>query len=108
MIVIKPHHFIDIITSFGAGEKRFEPHPLGHAVHVVAEKLLVDRGSGLRMELGIDDICRTCRKNVGGICVDTIDTSYRPEAPELLRQWNLLIDERWEKLKWGVRFYLGG
>jgi hypothetical protein len=27
--------------------------------------------------------------------VDTIDTSYRPLAPSLKREWNLRIDLRW-------------
>jgi hypothetical protein len=68
---------------------------LGHAVHLVAKKLLVNRGADLRMELGIDDICRPCSKNVEGLCVDTIDTSYRPDAPILKREWNRIIDRRW-------------
>jgi len=29
------------------------------------------------------------------VCDDTIDTSYRPEAPSSKRQWNLLLDRRW-------------
>lgn len=95
-IRIKPHHFIDIITSYGRGEK-FEPHPYGHAVHAVAERMLSNRDVTLAIELGADDICRPCKHNVGGVCDDVIDTSYRPQAPPRKQEWNLLIDQRWCK-----------
>jgi len=29
------------------------------------------------------------------ICDETIDASYRPDAPASKREWNLLIDQRW-------------
>ncbi|MDY7011564.1 MAG: hypothetical protein SVV80_12555 [Planctomycetota bacterium] len=93
-IRIKPHHFVDIITEFGAGV-RFEPHPYGHAVHIVAEHILGDRDAVLEMELGADDICKPCKHNINGLCDDTIDTSYRPDAPSAKRKWNLLLDRRW-------------
>lgn len=94
-IRIKPHHFIDIVTSFGAGQVTFRPHPYGHAVHSVSERVLADRDAVLEMDLGADDICKPCKHNVGGLCNDTIDTSFRPTAPSSKREYNLLIDERW-------------
>ena len=95
MISIKPHHFIDIITSFGAGQRTFQAHPYGHAVHIVSEQILNDRDICLKMELGIDDICKPCVHNIGGVCDDKIDTSCRPSAPSSKNDWNLLIDRRW-------------
>jgi hypothetical protein len=101
-ISIKPHHFVDIIASFGGEEIRFEPHPYGHAVHIVAAEILQDPDTVLRIELGADDICQPCRHNIDGSCDDTIDTSFRPAAPESKSEWNLLIDQRWcERL--GIR-----
>lgn len=94
-IRIKPHHFVDIITALGRGQTTFEPHPYGHDVHAVAARLLEDRDTLLEIELGADDICRPCRHNVSGLCQDTIDTSFRPDAPTSKREYNLLIDERW-------------
>ncbi len=94
-IRIKPHHFVDIITGLGAGQTTFEPHPYGHAVHIVAERLIQDRDVLLQMELGADDICGPCIHNIDGRCNDTIDTSYRPAAPASKQEWNLLIDRRW-------------
>ena len=100
MIRVKPHHFIDILASFGAGQTRFEPHPYGHAVHTVAERVLKNPNVLLEMELGADDICEPCKHNVKGLCDDTIDTSFRPQAPKSKREWNLLIDQRWcERLR---------
>jgi hypothetical protein len=37
----RPHHILDIVTSHGAGE-RFEPHPYGHSLHIVAGKVPSD------------------------------------------------------------------
>jgi len=93
---IKPHHFVDILTSLGQG-RPFEPHPLGHAVHLVAGCLLAERDTMLQMEFGADEICGPCRHNKDGWCVDTIDTSWRPAAPSCKREWNLLLDERWSR-----------
>ena len=94
-IKIKPHHFVDIISSYGTGKRVFEPHSYGHAVHTVAECVLRDHSAQLTIELGMDDICVPCRHNVNGACDDTIDRSYRPDAPPLKNDWNLLIDNRW-------------
>jgi len=95
MIRIKPHHLVDILAAFGRGQRAFEPHPYGHAVHVVAGGVLRDPHTLLEIELGADDICAPCKHNVNGLCDDTIDTSFRPAAPALKRQYNLLIDLRW-------------
>jgi hypothetical protein len=95
MIVIKPHHFIDIMRTLGEEQGEFNPHSYGHDVHAVAAKLLADRDAMLQMELGADDICKPCIHLVDGVCDDTIDTSFRPQAPRSKRAWNLLIDQRW-------------
>lgn len=95
MLAIKPHHFVDLITALGQGQLPAEPHPYGHALHLVAQELVADRDVMLRIELGADDICAPCRHNIGGRCDDVIDTSFRPTAPSSKREWNLLLDERW-------------
>jgi hypothetical protein len=95
LIRIKPHHFVDIVAALGRGQTTFEPHPYGHDVHGVAARLLEDRDTALEIELGADDICRPCVHNADGLCDDTIDTSFRPDAPSSKREYNLLLDERW-------------
>jgi len=97
MIAIKPHHFVDIVTAFGDGRTEFQPHPYGHAVHRVANEVLANRDTNLRIELGADDICLPCCRNIDGLCDDTIDTSFRPQAPKSKREYNLLIDRRWSE-----------
>jgi len=100
VIRIKPHHFVDIITSFSAVDLTFKSSPYGHAVHIVSERVLQARDIVLEMELGADDICAPCKHNINGLCDDTIDTSFRPKAPSSKREWNLIIDKRWcERLK---------
>ena len=95
VIRIKPHHFIDILAALGRGQRTFEAHPYGHAVHSVAAVLLEQPEALLEIELGADDVCRPCKHNVDGRCDDTIDTSFRPDAPRSKREYNLLIDRRW-------------
>ena len=95
MLTIKPHHFADILRDVGAGASSWPPHPYGHAFHTIAESLLADPGTAVRIELGADDICLPCHHNVNGVCDDTIDTSYRPQAPPSKQEWNLLLDKRW-------------
>ncbi|NLS96176.1 MAG: hypothetical protein GXX96_28895 [Planctomycetaceae bacterium] len=95
MISIKPHHFVDIVTALGEGRSDPEPHPYGHAVHTVTRQILADPDVKLRMEFGADDICSPCCHNVDGLCDDTIDISFRPQAPESKREYNLLLDQRW-------------
>ena len=95
MISIKPHHFVDIVTAFGEGRTDPPPHPYGHAVHSVTRRILADRDMDLRIEFGADDICLPCRHNLNGACDDMIDISFRPQAPESKREYNLLIDKRW-------------
>ena len=94
-IRIKPHHFVDILTAVGAGREAFDPHPYGHAVHLVARAILANPDVLLEIDLGADDICAPCDHNLHGRCDDTIDTSYRPQAPPSKLEWNLRIDRRW-------------
>ena len=107
-ISIRPHHFTDIMESFGRGERSFRPHPTyGHGVHTISECLLQDKNVSLKIVLDIDDICRPCIHNVNNICDDVIDTSYRPKAPNLKNDWMRLIDPRWcdkLKIKAGAQF----
>ncbi len=95
VIRIKPHHVVDILTEYGAGREHWQPSEYGHALHVVAERVLRDGDVMLEMFSGADDICLPCIHNVDGLCDDEIDTSFRPQAPSSKREWNLLIDDRW-------------
>ena len=86
----KPHHFLDIVRDFGVGVE-FRPSPYGHAVHLVAEKVLADRQVMLELVLGIDRFCEPCKNHVDGHCIDTTATTGEVTSKE---QWNLTIDTR--------------
>ena len=90
VIRIKPHHFLDIVRDYGAGVE-FRPSPYGHAVHIVAEKVLADRQVMLELVLGIDDICEPCTNHVDGHCLDTTTTTGKIASKEW---WNRIIDTR--------------
>jgi len=95
VVQIKPHHFLDIIRDYGAGNT-FAPHPYGHAVHTVAERVLSDRNIILQLVLGCDDICRPCMNNKEGRCIDSVD--HPPFTSK--EKWNRTIDARiFEKLE---------
>jgi hypothetical protein len=96
-ILIKPHHFVDILAARGAGQTRFSPHPYGHALHIVAHRLLMRDGSRLRITTGADAICEPCRFNIDRRCTDSMPDRYAryPRVPGSKGEWNILIDTRW-------------
>ena len=96
-ILIKPHHFVDILRTLGDGHSQWKPHPYGHNLHGVAAEIVANHDLVLQVELGADDVCAPCIHNVGGRCDDVIDTSFRPQAPRSKQQWNLTIDRRWSR-----------
>ncbi|HOJ38952.1 MAG TPA: hypothetical protein PKX93_00550 [bacterium] len=94
-IIIKPHHFVDIISSLGSRKLSLEPHPYGHAVAKVTALILTSPERHLVLTPGADDICRPCSHLIHGVCNDTIDTSWRPLISPSKYLWNLTIDWRW-------------
>jgi hypothetical protein len=57
---LRPHHIIDIITDRG-NNVQYEPHPYGHAQHIVAPKLLSNLDLNIKLVLETDDICTGCK-----------------------------------------------
>jgi len=96
-IRIKPHHFIDIITSFSKDKLLLKSHEYRHHVHSITKEVIENRDLILKIELNADDICEPCIHNMKGICDDTLDISNRPKVPSLKREWNLILDKRWCK-----------
>lgn len=67
---LRPHHVLDIVSSIGRGEQ-FKPHPYGHAVHVVAARIIQDLNFDVEFIAGADEICRPCRHlTPHGLCDD--------------------------------------
>ena len=57
---LRPHHLLDIISSYGHG-REFKPHPYGHAVHIVAKAVLSDTEIKVEFIVGADEICKPCK-----------------------------------------------
>lgn len=61
-VVIKPHHFMDIIKLYGSGLEVFVPdEKLGHDFYRVGNQVLSDPSLSLALTEEGDDICQPCR-----------------------------------------------
>ena len=96
-ILIKPHHFVDILTAYGEGQSRLSPHPYGHALHIVTRRVLDQRDVPLHLTTDADSVCLPCRHNRDGRCADAMPPRYAgfPGVPSRKEEWNTLIDSRW-------------
>ena len=62
-ILIKPHHFIDIIKLYGSGIDRFVPdEKMGHDFYKVANEIIENPSIDLKLTIDGDDICKPCKK----------------------------------------------
>lgn len=92
---IRPLHFVDILCDYGAGVDVFTPHAFGHALHTVANRFIADPEIMLEITFDADEVCGPCVHNIDGVCDNTLDRSYRPSAPVMMRDWDLMINRRW-------------
>jgi len=61
LLKLRPHHLLDIVMQYGYGEE-FKPSPShGHAVHIVAQKVLADLGIQIQFVNAADDVCKPCK-----------------------------------------------
>lgn len=73
-IIIKPHHFIDIIKLYGTGIKTFIPDKeMGHDFYKVANMIISNPNIELNLTIEADDICKPCKMCENNICVDGVD-----------------------------------
>lgn len=73
MIIIKPHHFIDIIKLYGAGVECFVPdEAFNHAFYKVANQIINDFNTELMLTIEGDDICKPCNRYNGKKCTDPL------------------------------------
>ncbi|HQK95598.1 MAG TPA: DUF1284 domain-containing protein [Armatimonadota bacterium] len=86
----RPHHLIDIITQYGAGQP-FAPCDYGHAVHTVAARVIGDPQTLIEFVVGADDICDPCKHLVDGRCDDGVP-ALGPTASK--QEYNDALDER--------------
>jgi hypothetical protein len=95
--VLRPHHLLDILSDFGHGV-RHQPHPYGHALHSVADRIFSDLDQEVLFVIAADDVCRPCRHlRPDGKCDDVL---HPPSAIASKQAYNDALDRR----LWG---YLG-
>ncbi|MFB3893443.1 MAG: DUF1284 domain-containing protein [Phycisphaerae bacterium] len=91
MMRLRPHHLIDIVTSFGQG-RQFSPHPYGHALHTVAREVLANPDIEVEFIIGADDICQPCSHLTPDGRCDDILTRFDP--PISKQDYNDALDRR--------------
>ena len=86
----RPHHLIDIITQYGAGQP-FVPSDYGHAVHAVAAEVIGNPDVSIEFGVGADDICFPCKHLIDGRCDDVINYFDPPTSKQ---DYNDALDEK--------------
>lgn len=73
MIVIKPHHLIDIVKLYGAGIECFVPdEAFQHDFYKVANSIVENLNIPIRFTIDGDDICKPCNRYNGSTCTDPV------------------------------------
>lgn len=74
MLVIKPHHLIDIIKLYGAGVEHFVPdESFQHDFYKVANSIIDNLDIQVQFTIYGDDICKPCNRFKASQCIDPID-----------------------------------
>ncbi len=88
---LRPHHILDILRDYGNG-RIFTPHPYGHALHIVAPKLLSHLDIAVELVLGADDICQPCQHlQADDQCDDVLSQLEQPISKQM---YNDKLDTR--------------
>ncbi|MEG0367639.1 MAG: hypothetical protein RR585_12435 [Coprobacillus sp.] len=92
MIMIKPHHFMDIIKLYGAGIEVFVPdEKMGHDFYRVANEIINHSDIELMLTLDADDICQPCVQCQNGICDDGLPLQLGVPKKD---DYNKMLDQR--------------
>ena len=85
---IKPHHFLDIIKLYGSGIDEFKPdEKYGHDFYRIGNNILRNKQANLVLSIEGDDICKPCRFNKDGKCIDVLENNRsKNELNKLLDQ----------------------
>lgn len=96
-LIVKPHHFLDIIKLYGSGLEHFVPAPdFGHDFYRVGNIILDNPNVVIKLTIKGDNICVPCKYFDGEKCIG--DSKNNPQYPKK-ENWNRLIDSRlFEKL----------
>lgn len=82
-IPLRPHHLVDMLRNYGHGHP-FTPHPYGHALHVIAHRVLNDLNVGIQLVLGADAISHPCQHlQVDQTCQDILPQLAHPLSKQV-------------------------
>lgn len=91
-IVIKPHHFMDIIKLYGSGIKVFMPdQKMGHDFYKVANTIIDNPTTVLQLTIESDAICQPCKMLKRQICSDGVCGIEHTISKD---QYNKMLDKR--------------
>lgn len=92
-IVIKPHHYMDIIKLYGSGLNQFVPDlNYQHAFYAVGNEILNHPDVEITLTLDCDDICVPCRfKGEDGLCTDEVTAFAGYTSKDA---YNKMLDQR--------------
>ncbi len=72
MLKLRPHHILDIVRNIGH-ERKLEPHPFGHDLHRITQRITENVNQDLLLVVSADDICLPCDKLTEGLlCTDVL------------------------------------
>ena len=90
-ILIKPHHFMDIIKLYGSGIETFVPdEKMGHDFYRIANEIIQNPECSLKLTIEGDDICQPC-KMFDQKCVDGLNNIIGFKSKD---QYNKVLDCR--------------
>ena len=73
LIIIKPHHFLDIIKLYGAGMEWFIPdEKMGHDFYRIGNMILKNNKIKMKLTIDCDDICMPCKYYRNNQCIDKL------------------------------------
>lgn len=91
-VVIKPHHFLDIIKLYGSGLDNFIPAPdFEHDFYRVGNTILENPDVIIRLTIAGDDICKPCKYFDSMECTGDSNNNLKYPKKEV---WNRIIDKR--------------
>jgi hypothetical protein len=91
-IIIKLHHFLDIIKLYGSGLDHFVPAPdFGHDFYRVGNIILNNPDAIIELTIKGDDICIPCKYFDGEKCTGNSKNNFQYTKKE---NWNRFIYSR--------------
>ena len=74
MLLLKPHHFMDILKLYGSGIEQFVPDErFGHDFYRAANEIVANHRTAVTLTVDGDDICRPCScLGADGRCTDSV------------------------------------